>query len=264
MTMPSIGPPPSLSTVCLCSPSHVDLPALEEITLGQAVFACKFDTAVVKLTSTQAPLLSLTDMPSLYSFKAASGCFEHTTDLLISSSIDLGHSRTDTPELKVLDIPNNSFLINPSNFSIFSTTHTPIFSIDAGAFHNHITFPQQLLGVNVTKSEDLRTLPCKLEELIIGNGCCNDFNTSVSFDRFVQLRRLVIGDNCFTNATMLLIKMMQTLQEVSIGNYCFSAYEGIFELSSCPKLTKVHIGFLSFEKYQQCIIESTFSDQHSS
>lgn len=118
--------------------------------------------------------------------------------------------------------------------------------------------------MNVTKSDDLKTLSCKLEELTIGNGCCNDLNNSVSFDRFAQLKRLVVGDNCFTKVTMLLVKGMQALKKIVIGNYCFSAYEGIFELSSCPVLTEVFVGTLSFEKYLQCVIESTCSDPHLS
>lgn len=195
-------------------------------------------------------------MPSLHKFETGSGCFEHTPNLVISSWVEWGHSRADTPKLSWLDIPDNSFLINPASFSISSTPHTPTFPIDAGDFHRHKTFPQQQYDVNVTKMDDLKTLPCKLERLTIGNGCCNDFTNSVSFDRFTQLLWLEIGDNCFTGATMLLLKGMQALRSVEIGNYCFSAYEGIFELSGCPALTQLCVGASSFEKYQQCVIES--------
>ena len=112
-------------------------------------------------------------------------------------------------------------------------------------------------NVNVSTVEDLKTLSWKLESLVVGVGCCNGFNNSVSFERFSLLKSLVIGDNCFTKATMLLVQDMECLERVAIGDYSFTEYEGVFYAVACPCLTELTIGASSFVHYQQCVIEST-------
>lgn len=111
--------------------------------------------------------------------------------------------------------------------------------------------------MNVSKVEDLKTLSWKLESLVVGVGCCNGFNNSVSFERFSLLKSLVIGDNCFTKATMLLVQDMECLERVAIGDYSFTEYEGVFYAVACPCLTELTVGASSFVHYQQCVIEST-------
>ena len=106
----------------------------------------------------------------------------------------------------------------------------------------------------MSKVEDLKTLSWKLESLVVGVGCCNGFNNSVSFERFSLLKSLVIGDNCFQFVKELRLIGFQELVSVKIGCQCFATSTYYmngdsrcdFYLKNCPKLQYLTIDGFSF------------------
>ena len=129
--------------------------------------------------------------------------------------------------------------------------------IDIGALQDHPNFPLPLPGANALNLASLISLDSTVSQILVAS-CVSDRDLTVlDLTRFSQLRRLVIGDNCFTKATMLLVQDMECLERVAIGDYSFTEYEGVFYAVACPCLTELTIGASSFVHYQQCVIEST-------
>ena len=127
-----------------------------------------------------------------------------------------------------------------------------------------------------------------LKELAAGNGCLNNVTAlevigmnalermeigSNSFGRtsggsnhlFVKncgvLKSVKIGDNSFIHYTVIEIESVPSLEELVMGDSCFSAVS--FELKDLPKLKTIRVGSEVMKNCEHVVLESAFSPFNS-
>ena len=92
-------------------------------------------------------------------------------------------------------------------------------------------------------------------ELMTPNGLFNTNGvTSFSITNNGELKRIVIGNDCFGKVRVFNLDSMSELESVVIGNGSFriDRYErsdGSYRVVNCPKLKSIQIGYGSFNDY---------------
>ena len=102
----------------------------------------------------------------------------------------------------------------------------------------------------------------RVEELVIGDGCCNgkEWNR-LDLDLVPSLKSLSIGDGCFANVSEVRLVGLSELERVVIGKISFtksgfcSVPDRDFYLKNCPQLKLLVVGNQSFSGYTVCEIE---------
>lgn len=126
--------------------------------------------------------------------------------------------------------------------------------IDIGALQDHPNFPLPLPGANALNLASLISLDSTVSQILVAS-CVSDRDLTVlDLTRFSQLRRLVIGDNCFQFVKELRLIGFQELVSVKIGCQCFATSTVFmngdsrcdFYLKNCPKLQYLTIDGFSF------------------
>ena len=100
------------------------------------------------------------------------------------------------------------------------------------------------------------------EELLIKP---NDFNDSgiseLTMSYPIQLKRIVIGDNCFGSIRVFELDELSELDSIVVGKKCFTnaktddavrcskRIDGVYRLMNCPKLKSIQIRDFSFSDY---------------
>ena len=119
--------------------------------------------------------------------------------------------------------------------------------------------------VNVECVGDLKNASVSVRTVVIASKCCNDWGLSVlDLSRFVNLRELKVGDECFENVNEVKLIGLNRLESVVIGKNCFTRnkndYRYIpdrhFYLKNCERLRELNIGCYSFSDYSVCEIEN--------
>ena len=103
-----------------------------------------------------------------------------------------------------------------------------------------------------------------MTEIVVDNVVCGVDLTELDLSRFSQLKRLEIGNHCFTFVNELKLIGMSELERVVIGENCFTKSKSWyrddssrhFHLKNCPKLKSLKIGAFSFSDYSVCEIEN--------
>ena len=102
-----------------------------------------------------------------------------------------------------------------------------------------------------------------MTEIIVDNGVSESGLTELDLTRFSQLKRLEIGDHCFSFVDELKLIGMNELESVVIGENSFMKNENSygnsnrhFYLKNCPKLKSLKIGYDSFSDYSVCEIDN--------
>ena len=108
-------------------------------------------------------------------------------------------------------------------------------------------------------------------EIVVSDNCCKEEQMRVvDLSRFVSLRELRMGDDCFRETEELKLIGLNELEWVMIGWYCFYSVSydvdkdemnpnRHFYLKKCPRLIELKIGHHSFLDYSVCEIESVDS-----
>ena len=119
-------------------------------------------------------------------------------------------------------------------------------------------------GLNLTK-------PRGIEELIIGKGLYNDncgdiSKMKVDLSEFKKLKRIEIGNDCFSYVREFVIDGLESLESVKIGGNCFriggeERDDGICRITNCPNLRQLEIGDDSFEDFKSFEISDLNSIQ---
>lgn len=100
---------------------------------------------------------------------------------------------------------------------------------------------------------------------IIAAECEYDQNKELSFGRFSNLKRLEVGNNCFSTVEIFAVDGLPNLEYVVVKNNSFTKPNFVttvkdvnrhFYVKSCPKLKEVTIGRGSFEDYSSCEFEN--------
>ena len=117
----------------------------------------------------------------------------------------------------------------------------------------------------INTASDLNRAYCYMDAMIIEPHCCNEGELIVlDLSRFVFLRELRVGDECFENVNEVKLMGLKKLEKVVIGKNCFTRYKngsGLnpnrrFSLMDCEMLTELKIGCYSFSDYYTCKIEN--------
>ncbi|KAK8818134.1 hypothetical protein WA556_005955, partial [Blastocystis sp. ATCC 50177/Nand II] len=119
--------------------------------------------------------------------------------------------------------------------------------------------------VSVKCVEDLKNANCYIGVIIIASNCCNDSELSVlDLSRFVNLRELKVGDECFENVKEVKLIGLNQLKSIVIGKKCFTKEKNDrsndpnrhFYLKNCERLRELKMGRYSFSDYTVCEIEN--------
>ena len=117
----------------------------------------------------------------------------------------------------------------------------------------------------INTASDLNRAYCYMDAMIIEPHCCNEGELIVlDLSRFVFLRELRVGDECFENVNEVKLMGLKKLEKVVIGKNCFTRHNngsGLnpnrrFNLMDCEMLTELKIGCYSFSDYYTCKIEN--------
>ena len=113
---------------------------------------------------------------------------------------------------------------------------------------------------------DWMSAETSIEVLEVESDCCNDGELTVlDLNRFVNLRELKVGDNCFANVNEVELIGFNALERVVIGNNCFTQStkdksicdpNHHFYVKDCERLRELEIGWNSFYDYDVCQIEN--------
>ena len=119
--------------------------------------------------------------------------------------------------------------------------------------------------VSVKCVGDLKNANCYVGVIVIASNCCNDSELNVlDLSRFVNLKELKVGDECFENVNEMKLIGLAHLERVVIGEHCFTKEkysagndpDRHFYLKNCERLRELKMGRGSFSDYSMCEIEN--------
>ena len=123
--------------------------------------------------------------------------------------------------------------------------------------------PVNTVGRVIVKNDDDFVLDENVEWIEVKKGVCN--NEAFEYwemGDYLQLRELIVGDECFQFVKDLKIVGLNALEKVEIGKQCFcNASGGAFEMRECEKLKSVKIGDGSFVGVVSVVFESECFDE---
>ena len=128
----------------------------------------------------------------------------------------------------------------------------------------HPNLPKHNPNATVSSVGELLSLEGSVTEIVVDNVVCGVDLTELDLSRFSQLKRLEIGNHCFTFVNELKLIGMMELERVVIGENSFTKSKSWyrddssrhFYLKNCPKLKSLKIGAFSFSDYSVCEIEN--------
>ena len=115
----------------------------------------------------------------------------------------------------------------------------------------------------------IHSLKYSVTSIVIPNWCCNDPNyIEFDFSRFIKLKSLKIGDDCFCSVRTFVLNGLKFLKTLEIGDDSFTLYKfGIlesiyniernefgdesksFHILNCESLESIEIGCYSFSDF---------------
>ena len=101
----------------------------------------------------------------------------------------------------------------------------------------------------------------------VSDGCCNEEGLmELDLSRFVNLRELKVGNECFKNVKEVKLIGLSELESVEIGMNSFTKFKNTWQITSdpnrhfylknSPKLKSLKMGCYSFSDYTVCEIEN--------
>ena len=119
--------------------------------------------------------------------------------------------------------------------------------------------------VNVRNVGDLKNANSYIGVIVMSSYCCNYGELTVlDLSRFVNLRELKVGDECFENVKEVKLIGLNQLVRVVIGKNSFTKEKNRrgndpnrhFYLKNCERVRELKIGRYSFSDYTVCEIEN--------
>ena len=220
--------------------------------MGRNVFQCSAVNSSLVMESLLVAFSSPVGLEGLKSLTGSFGCFSGVETLKLK----------DIPNLEELSLPNpfqklkkKPVLVNVSQFETLSPLQpflrTPGEVKSDEDFNTlSLTVPSIQVVQCDLKQEHLSFFPfSELESLTVENGCF-PYPSIVEIYSLKKLKRVVIGDDCFTteeqNAS-LVVKDCEQLNLIKIGRRCFSSF-GKLSLANVPALEQLVIGSNCFSK----------------
>ena len=121
--------------------------------------------------------------------------------------------------------------------------------------------------VNVQCVGDLKNANSFIGAIVIASNCCNDSKLNMlDLSRFVNLRELKVGDECFEYVEEVKLIDLSKLESVVIGKNSFTKEKNGFPrsinpdrhfyLKNCKRVRELKMGRYSFNDYSVCEIEN--------
>ena len=113
----------------------------------------------------------------------------------------------------------------------------------------------------LTSKNDWERMDGTIEIMNVSDNSCNEEEIKeLDLSGFVNLRKIKVGNECFTRVKKVNICGLKELESVEIGSKSFrrdsDTKGGSFYLKNCPKLKSLKMGLSSFEGYSVCEIEN--------
>ena len=119
--------------------------------------------------------------------------------------------------------------------------------------------------VIVQTAQEWNALDSDVSMVFVKSYSCNDASLTVlNVSRLTSLQELSIGDYCFENVKKLRLVGLSGLKRVAIGSNSFTKSKNgfgsdpnrRFQLKDCSALTELRVGRYSFSDYSVCEIEN--------
>ena len=144
-----------------------------------------------------------------------------------------GNSLQGTKEAELVNIPNLSeILIGSAFWFVQKVTLNNASLLEEDSWNNVI----------VRSSKELQDASHFVRRVVFDSSCLPSFIMSVNMTVFPVLRDLIVGKGCLKYVKGLKLKGMNALENVEIGDGCFSKAKGAMEVSDCKKLKSLRIG----------------------
>ena len=121
-----------------------------------------------------------------------------------------------------------------------------------------VNWPSLSLSVTINSFSQLNSIPSIVTNIRFRNGVGNDLNyvNSSSFTRFLLLKRIEIGNDCFQNVREFVINGLPNLERVKVGEKCFHIGDeeqknGSGSIENCPKLESLITKSYSFKDFKE-------------
>ena len=104
-----------------------------------------------------------------------------------------------------------------------------------------------------------------MEVITVGDGKCNGENERIDLSKYVNLKNVSIGNDCFENQDVLNLTGLHSLERVMIGENCFTKKNSGNDtnrklyVKNCDALKELKIGRYSFSDYSVIEIENVNS-----
>ena len=131
---------------------------------------------------------------------------------------------------------------------------------------DHPRLPKHNPNANVTSVNQFLSLSTDVTEIVVDDGVSDSGITGLDLSGFSKLKRLEIGNDCFSYVEEVKLIGLSELESVEIGEKSFTKYKDTyhitpdpnrqFYLKDCPKLKSLKMGHHSFMDYTVCEIEN--------
>ena len=100
-----------------------------------------------------------------------------------------------------------------------------------------------------------------VEEITIEDNKCNNEDDQIDLSKYVNLKNVMIGNECFFHQDVLNLTGLHTLERMEIGNNSFTKNNNAnlnrhFYLKDCENLKELKMGHHSFSDFTVCEIEN--------
>ena len=122
--------------------------------------------------------------------------------------------------------------------------------------------------VTIWNMEVMESVNCNVGVIVIASGCCNENELKLlDLSRFVHLKELLVGEECFENVDEVQLIGLHALNIMMIGKNSFTKHKygygnnpnRHFYLKDCEKLKELKFGIFSFSDFKVCEIDNLAS-----
>ena len=117
----------------------------------------------------------------------------------------------------------------------------------------------------ICTKNDFLNLESNTTHIVVNNNCGNDASlVLMDLSRFIYLKELIVGDDCYMYCNQLMINGIQYLRKVEIGDSSFTKRKNSFGydpnrhfyLKNCNNVKELRIGQYSFSDYSEFAISN--------
>ena len=117
---------------------------------------------------------------------------------------------------------------------------------------------RDFLPTEIYHVEKIQSLDSSITSIVLPNWTCNDLEYTVfDFSRFIRVKSIEIGDDCFGSVQTFRIDGLNRLKTIKIGKHSFTQKKNnggnkktkSFHILNCESLESIQIGQWSFSDF---------------